>query len=261
MGGLIGGYITEAIGWRWTMYLSAIMSGALLVLIIFFVPETMFERERALSPARFGGIDQHQAEEKVTSRHAERDSSEGGASETGARSYVPFTFARSLQFRKPTSSLWRNFYTPYLALRFPGTVMVMLQYAGLVGLVVSISTVAPNLLAAPPYLWGANVGLINVGGLIGTALGAIYTYFTTDWLTKRAAKKESHGFAEPETRLPLMFLPLTVATAGSLAFGFSAQSAQPLSWVGLEFGSVRAAHLDPGPSTLLTLNRAWSHSV
>lgn len=223
------------------MYLSAIISGLLLVLIILFVPETMYERERALSPARLGAVDQQQAREKAISRHAERDSSEGDVGEIGARSYKPFTFARSLHFRKPTSSLWRNFYTPFLTLRFPGTVMVMLQYAGLVGLIISISTVAPNLLAAPPYLWGANVGLINAGGLIGTVFGAIYTYSTTDWLTKRAAKKESHGFAEPETRLPLMFLPLIVATAGSLAFGFSAQSAQPLGWVGLEFGMVRTA--------------------
>lgn len=67
--------------------------------------------------------------------------------------------------------------------------MVMLHYAGLVGLIVTVSTLAPGLLAAPPYLWGSNVSLINVAGVIGTIIGGVYAYATTDWFTKRAAKR------------------------------------------------------------------------
>jgi len=114
--------------------------------------------------------------------------------------------------------------------------MVMLQYAGLVGLVVTISTISPALLSAPPYLWGSNVGLINIGGLVGSVLGLIYTYFTTDWLIKRAARRESHGFGEPEKRLPLMIPAIFVAAAGSLVFGFCAQYPSSNGWVGLAVG-------------------------
>lgn len=107
---------------------------------------------------------------------------------------------------------------------------------GLVGLIVTVSTLAPQLLAEPPYLWGANVGLINVGGLIGTVLGAIYTYLSADYWVKRSAKREINGYGEPEARIPLMFPALVIAFAGSLCFGFSAQAATPKSWIGLEFG-------------------------
>ena len=87
----------------------------------------------------------------------------------------------------------------------------------------------------PPYLWGHNVGLINVGGLIGTFLGAIYTGIVADWSLKRNAKK-THGMAEPESRLPLIVPSLILATAGMWVFGFSAANPSPNGWVGLEVG-------------------------
>lgn len=36
-----------------------------------------------------------------------------------------------------------------------------------------MSTVAPQLVGKPPYLWGKGVGLINIGGIIGTILGCV----------------------------------------------------------------------------------------
>lgn len=150
--------------------------------------------------------------------------------------HEPFTFTRSLGFMKPKPGFLKRLVSPYLTLALPGTWMVMLLYAGLVGLIVTVSTLAPQILASPPYLWGANAGLINVGGLIGTVIGAAYTYLTADWLVKRSAKREVHGFSEPEKRLPLMFPALIISTAGPLAFGFCAQNASRLGWIGLEFG-------------------------
>lgn len=36
-----------------------------------------------------------------------------------------------------------------------------------------MSSVGPQIVAAPPYNWGRGVGLINVGGLIGSLLGCV----------------------------------------------------------------------------------------
>ena len=52
VGGLVGGYITHDMGWRWTMYISAILSGAVMLLSFFFVPETLFDREAAMAVVR-----------------------------------------------------------------------------------------------------------------------------------------------------------------------------------------------------------------
>jgi hypothetical protein len=55
-------------------------------------------------------------------------------------------------------------------------------------------------------------------------------------MTKRLAKKDSHGFSEPESRLVTALPALFIATAGSFVFGFVAQNPSPKGWVGLQFG-------------------------
>ncbi|GAB7351469.1 hypothetical protein MBLNU459_g2128t1 [Dothideomycetes sp. NU459] len=225
VGGLIGGYIVASLGWRWTLYIPAIMSGVLFVLTFFLVPETFFDRERAMGVVR-------ENPSADSTEKAEMSRIETVTSQV----FQPYTFVRSLKMGIYRPGLIKRIFTPYITLTFPGTWMVMLHYAGLVGLIVTISTLAPQLLAQPPYLWGDKVGLINVGGLIGTVLGAIYTYLSADWWVKRSAKREVHGYGEPEARVPLMFPALAIAFAGSLCFGFSAKAATPKAWIGLEFG-------------------------
>jgi hypothetical protein len=112
----------------------------------------------------------------------------------------------------------------------------MLMYGALVGGIVTISVIGAQIMAAPPYSWGANAGLINVGGLIGAGLGAIFTYFVSDAQLEKQAKKESHGHAEPEARLSMLFPSLFLSTGGFFVFGFCAQNPGSGRWVGLQVG-------------------------
>lgn len=50
------------------------------------------------------------------------------------------------------------------------------------------------------------------------------------------AKKDIHGFAEPESRLVTALPALFIATMGALVFGFVAAHPSPTGWVGLQFG-------------------------
>lgn len=111
------------------------------------------------------------------------------------------------------------------------------RYGGLVGGIVTLSTVGPIFLSQPPYLWGKDVGLINLGGVIGVAVGAALTFFTADYLATRTARKERHGFYEPEARLPALFPGLFIATTGLWTFGFCAANPSPKGWVGLAVGT------------------------
>jgi MFS family permease len=239
IGGTCGGYVATNAGWRWTMWLSAILAGVLLLFTIFFQPEVLFDREAAL--ARERGAQPVAVGERAASSVEEKASGNpkvqmAESVHSGSHGYAPYTFARSLGFSKPRPGLLRRFWVPWLTLALPGCLMVMTHYAGLVGLIVTASSVGPSILAAPPFLWGANVGLINVAGIIGTILGGAYAYLTTDWLTKRAARHDKSGRAEPEERLPLIIPSLIIAVAGALAFGFCAQSSNPKAWIGLAFG-------------------------
>lgn len=125
----------------------------------------------------------------------------------------------------------------------------MLQYGALVGGVVSMATVAPMFLAAPPYLWGNNVGLSSLGGFVGVLVGALSVFLSADYLVKWRAKRETHGFSEPETRLPILAPGVFLAVTGLWTFGFSAANPSRHAWAGLVVGSgMQAAGLTMVPS-------------
>ncbi|TKA80577.1 hypothetical protein B0A49_00629 [Cryomyces minteri] len=152
------------------------------------------------------------------------------------RHFQKFTLSRSLKIGVYRGNAVEKFIAPYLTLRLPGVWLVMLHYGGLVGGIVTVSTIGPQLVSQPPYLWGRSAGLVNLGGLVGTILGAVLTYVTADRSIKRQAKRESHGFGEPESRLPILLPGLFIATTGLWVFGFCAAHPGPGRWVGLEVG-------------------------
>lgn len=199
------------------------LAAATLLGTFFLVPETLYVRGSPSSST--------EALPQTTSNDSKE---EAVVQET----YKPYTFARSLGFIKPRGGILYHFTNPWRVLALPGTWVVTLQYGGLVGGIVTISTIGPQLLAMPPYLWGNNVGLINIGGLVGTILGSIHAYLVSDARLRSVAKHQhqSHRYVEPEDRLPTMFPALAIATAGFLVFGFCAQNPGPKVWIGLEFG-------------------------
>jgi len=166
---------------------------------------------------------------KMTSTALEEDVS----STTGT-----FTYMDSLKIGKYRGGFWANLKALALVTRFPGVWVVTLQYASLVAGVVTISTIGSQLLSAPPYLWGQNAGLINVGGIIGTAIGGVWTYIASDRVLEKEAanKRNSSGYAEPESRLKIQIPALTIGTFGLWIFGACAANPGPKRWVGLEFG-------------------------
>ncbi|KAK3685145.1 major facilitator superfamily domain-containing protein [Podospora appendiculata] len=149
--------------------------------------------------------------------------------------YPAFTFLRSLRCGMYRGNLFYQFVRPWYTLRLFTTWIVMLQYGGLVGGVAVISTVGPQLLSLPPYAWGQNSGLLFLGALAGILLGAAYSTVLADQRLTAFAKRQGHGFAEPESRVPILLPSLAVATGGLLLFGFCAQYPGEYRWVGLVF--------------------------
>ncbi|KAK0619731.1 major facilitator superfamily domain-containing protein [Immersiella caudata] len=149
--------------------------------------------------------------------------------------YRKYTYLRSLTFGMYRGKVVHQFAKPWKTLRLPATWVVMLQYGGLVGSAAAISSIGPHILSLPPYEWGQNSGLLFVGALVGIICGAVYTSFLADQRLKQLAKKQDYGFAEPESRIPIMLPSLAIATGGLLVFGFCAQYPGPYEWIGLEF--------------------------
>ncbi|EKJ74968.1 hypothetical protein FPSE_04860 [Fusarium pseudograminearum CS3096] len=229
-GGISGGYIAFQQGWKMIFWIGLALSAACVVGVVFFVPETLYTRNAPIE-----GVPHSESEKQAQFGNNEHvEDKQVTVSEQQATK--PFTYIQSLGFIKPRGSLVKQFIQPWRTLALPGTWVVMLHYAGLVGGIVSISTIGPQIVAGPPYLWKANAGLINIGALIGGIIGYIYTYMLADGQLIKKASKKRHGVAEAEDRLPTLFFPLFVATAGFLVFGFCAQHPGGNMWVGLQFG-------------------------
>ncbi|KAJ4374152.1 hypothetical protein N0V83_002893 [Neocucurbitaria cava] len=226
MGGLAGGYIVADMGLDWLHWMNVVLSAITFVLCLVLQAETLYDRPQTTI---------------TFSDDTEKSGTETKeavviADSAAPSSYPPYSYLRSLKLITYRPGIVQKFIAPYKVMRLPGVWLISCWYAGLVGLIVTLATVGSQLVAAPPYLWGKNVGLINVGGLVGALLGCVYTYFIADFNTKRLATKDRHGFSEPESRLVTALPALFVATMGALIFGFVGQNPSPNAWVGLQFG-------------------------
>ncbi|KAF4450873.1 hypothetical protein F53441_6061 [Fusarium austroafricanum] len=231
-GGISGGYIVYQQSWQMLFWVSLALSAVCLVGVIFFVPETLYTRSAPIE-----GVPHPESEKSAhfgVNEHIEDKRSVAVGEQRSA--YQSFTYVQSLGFIKPRGSLVKQVIQPWRTLGLPGTWVVMLHYAGLVGGIVTISTIGPQIVASPPYLWKQNAGLINVGALIGGVVGYIYTFMLADGRLVKKASKTRHGVAEAEDRLPTLFFPLFTATGGLLVFGFCAQNPGHNRWVGLQVG-------------------------
>ncbi|KAK3710904.1 hypothetical protein LTR37_009925 [Vermiconidia calcicola] len=242
VGGISGSYIASSLGYQYIFWISTAFAVWSLLMQYLLVPETLFDREQQVlgDSTPLGG------EDGIT-----QEKSQISTVERAAGSEVParYTYIQSLGFGRYRGDWLSHFLAPWLSLRLPGTWVVVLQYGALVGGVVSTATIGPMFLAAPPYLWHSNVGLFNLGGLVGVAIGALFTFLTADYMIKWRAKKEQHGFSEPETRLPVLIPGIFLGTIGLWTFGFCAANPSAHGWAGLVVGSgMHAAGLTMVPS-------------
>ncbi|CAK7221500.1 hypothetical protein SBRCBS47491_004546 [Sporothrix bragantina] len=238
VGGLTGNYIASSIGVKNMFWICTGLSASIFLMCCVLVPETRFERAAGASSP---DVLSESKSEEVAPKDADCMHVEQTApSFSGA----PMTFAQSLRCdgfsNFDASKLCSEFVGPLLMLRLPGVVVVMLQIAALVGGIVTLSTVAPQILAYPPYAWGANNGLINIAGLLGSIAAVATSPIITVWQQRRLnVRRHTEGnltLIEAEQRLPLAFPGLLLATTGLWTFGFSAQYPSPSGWVGLAFG-------------------------
>ena len=237
--GIAGSYIAGNLGWRYIFWVTLALCACDLLLQIFFVPETSFDRAAQLTAEGHSGNNTSDGSfngEKEPTSHAHEHQPAAYLHGGCPRVNGTISLAQSMKIGVYRGNFVKHFLDPWRSLLFPGTWVVMGHYGGLLAGLVTISTIGPVMLSMPPYLWGNNVGLLNIGALVGGFLGFFSTYFLVDRLTVRGAKHTSHGLAEPERRLPVMFPALCLATAGIWTFGFSAAHPAPHAWAGMVVG-------------------------
>ncbi|KAL5333483.1 major facilitator superfamily domain-containing protein [Aspergillus crustosus] len=215
VGGLVAGYIADNLGIPWINWINAIVSGVLLVTCFFLQPETLFTQNFFQEAEDANGHVCMDAYLDISSFHSQSHS-------TPQR----FSYFKYLHINlHPCSDFKFTTYLsrPFLSLRLPGVWLVMLWYAGLVS-------------GLPPYLWGPNVGCINIGGIIGVLLGFSITSLFSDRIITWQGVKCRVAYLVAEVRLPLAIPGLVLATTGLWVFGFCAENPGQMVWVGMEVG-------------------------
>ncbi|KAH9213551.1 MFS transporter [Leptodontidium sp. 2 PMI_412] len=187
IGIIVSGFIVLKNSWQMIYFVGAALIGALLILIIFTMPETSYNRSY--------------------------DGSEG----EDIFSYWS-TLALFTGEIYTTQSIWTMFIRPFGMILLPPVLWATLVMATLVGFSVALSSTFANDFARVYNFTAFQSGLAFFGSLIGGLLAmpaggpvgeAVANYFTV----------RNRGIREPEFRLPAMAISIITAPLGLILYG------------------------------------------
>ena len=257
---ILVGKITHTIGWPWSFYFVAIFCGAMLPLIIFFVPETAFRRDHSLNTditgedsAQHGialnslvenGIPSKTIIENGQSPNSSIPTSfekqPGSVSGGNSPSSVPrkATFVQTLlpfNGRKTDESFFKLVLRPLPLFLHPAVLWACLIQGALIGWTVMIGVVLAAIFLGPP-LWFDEVqtGYMYTGPFVGAVLGFLFAGLLSDWSAKIMIRRNK-GVFEPEFRIVLVAAQLVVGCAGLYGFGITADKVGKYGWFWPDF--------------------------
>nr|QFR37116.1 MFS transporter [Cyberlindnera americana] len=267
---LIGNFMSTNIGFRWVGWSGAIISGALMLVLIFFTEETNFERQRYITPLSskqsIEGVDNgttlvsnnqtESGDEKSISskndgtnvqvkQHVKQELIDG--SEEPMKSYwqrialiTPASNLKGTGFKQ----YWKHILINLKMFTFPGIILSGLFWGFQNAFLSFYLTSEDTFFYDPPYNYSnTGVALMNIPCLIGSVIGCIYAGILSDYFTLWMARR-NNGVVEAEFRLYFAFLTAIFGSAGLLMFGIGADKMLPwpvmyvgLGFIGFAYGS------------------------
>ncbi|KKZ61866.1 hypothetical protein EMCG_03655 [[Emmonsia] crescens] len=230
---VIAGSMAHNLHWRHFWWLNVGLLGFVLVLLVFFFPETRWHRTRLKDLA----VGNKATEKEATTVTANSTDTTSAKPSTEPEIYNEHTdrdpYLRKgkpswRQFRPywmvehPVISLLLDFWIPWKLHLFPIVHLAafIVSWSASVFLVVNVTQ--SQLFAAPPYNFNSQtVGFFNLAVLVGIGIGLITNGYLSDWLSMCATKK-NRGIREPEMRLPAMIPYVIIMIIGNfvVAFGY-----------------------------------------
>lgn len=271
LGPLIGGFIVQYCGFRWVGWIAVFISAGLLIVIVFGMHETYFDRKL------YQGVivgDHHPTEtiveKPISDKKKKEDSKVSDSASVSSNLSLPnndleLAKASNMGESDPKLSYWKSvaMITPatnlvgtgfkqyckrlvllFRVFLFPPTIFSGLVWGMQDALLTFYLTVEDDQYYDPPYNYGNNgVALMNVPCLIGALIGCVYAGVVSDWFTIWMAKR-NNGVQEAEFRLYFLVIPALLCPVGLILFAVGTD--QEWHWfptyfglalVGLGFGS------------------------
>ncbi|KAI1749727.1 major facilitator superfamily domain-containing protein [Xylaria castorea] len=194
-GPIIGGFVTEAIGWRWTFRILIILAGLQEVVTLIFLRETNAAVLLRQKTARL-------------------------IKETGNNKLVP----KGGTGEAPKQILLRSIIRPAKMIVFSPIVLLISLYAGtLYGLIFLLNTTFP-MVFEETYNFGTGVaGLAYLGLGLGFLSGLLVFSILSDKLVNQKNGGVKDGTARPEERLILMKWIAPITPLGLFLYGWTAE--------------------------------------
>ncbi|THH15112.1 hypothetical protein EW146_g5311 [Bondarzewia mesenterica] len=196
LGPLIYGYVVQNLSWQMGFWLVSIPLGICTLLVFFFVPETTFVRDSVLTKM--------DGEFEISSRKEKLTSIEETASVPSLwhkPSYVSQLKVWNGTFSN--ESLWKIIARPIPFVCSPVTVFLFLSH-GMQTAWLSLLPICSSTIFTIEYGFDASqIGLTNLGGIVGIVIAMVLTGPLTDWGAVWMAKRNG-GVYEPEFRLVFM---------------------------------------------------------
>ncbi|KAH8671768.1 major facilitator superfamily domain-containing protein [Tricladium varicosporioides] len=253
IGPILAGAIASGLhSWRWFFGISSIAIGINLITCILMLPETTHLMEDYLARDVITG-----ATVAKNDISCLEDVNSSGNSMQAREVYslknlwIERSFFLRFSFIKEKENPVKLFLAPFPLLLTPAVLISTIIFGLMIGWTALTSIVISNVLSAPPLLWKPwQVGLINLGPLLGLLVGLPLGGALADSLSIRAEKK-AKGEHDPRSRLPAVIIGALISPAGCLVIGFSLQN--QLHWIGIAIGwAMLAFGLTASANILLT---------
>ncbi|PYH92412.1 MFS transporter [Aspergillus ellipticus CBS 707.79] len=202
---IISGLVAISHSWRAIYWVGCGLVGGLLIVVVFFFPETAFRRvgnPDGVSP----------------DKHAEHLEGTVADAISGRKSYL-----QSIRFWSGETytdeSLWRMFIRPFGLILLPPIFWATIVMSVTIGFLVAVTSNFANAFGTVYGFAAWQSGLCFIAGMIGCLLGTFaggpFSDWVADYLTKR-----NNGIREPEMRLPAIIPSVIAAPLALILYGF-----------------------------------------
>ncbi|KAH9862799.1 hypothetical protein J1614_010892, partial [Plenodomus biglobosus] len=227
LAGPIAGSVIQYGSYRIAMHAMGGAFVVMLILVVFWMPESAFKRLDALNIDTSSHMVEAGVAEKKNVEHIEHDQA---SARDGTVSDVPMSYGKSLM---PWSgywdhvSFWRTFLRPFVVFASPIVMWATLLFTVCISWLVLISITLSQIFSAPPYNFSVSaVGATNVSSFVASVLATAVAGPIIDGVAKWMSTRNGGTF-EPEFRLPVMVSYLVLTGSGFFAWGQSLHVQDP----------------------------------
>lgn len=212
-------------------WLNVGLLGVLIILLIFFFPETKWHREQPLEADTMTTAPAAPSETPLNSNDKIAQPSEVESSKSevepvdewlhrGSPSKSQFYFWKVSP--EPVKTMALTLWIPWKLHLFPIVEFAAFVVSWSASVYLTVNLTQLQVFAAPPYNWSSqSIGFTNFAVFVGALIGLATNGPLSDWISMRATRK-NNGVREPEMRLPAMIPYVLIAILGNfvVAFGY-----------------------------------------